>query len=244
METQTRMDDMANIAEQVFDPEERAGLQAFGFTLEPNGTAAELAPREVSIETSGCMEVTVTHHPNDRDYLFMGFHNMVGTIAGIEHRGERFVDEKGAERDAGLIELGFVDEGEHLGFRWEGTIALSLRIEKKDHCHFDVDIKFPNGDKLYVECDFLCGKIRGAEWADSYQRAFHGLDPSALLTPEERKVAEDKQSIMSLLDTLRHDATMLLDAIDQKKFGSADELGGCMGKLIEDFSAYAESCRD
>jgi hypothetical protein len=227
----------------VFDSEERAGLEAFGFTIEPNGTTAVFQPREVTIETSGAMEI-IFNHPNDRDSLFIGFHDVVGTIAGIEHRGERFVDEKGAERDAGLIELGFIDEGESGGFRWEGTIALSLRIEKKDSCHFDVDIKFPNGDKLHVKCDFLCGKIRGAEWADGHQRVFDGLDPSALLSPDERKAAEDKLSIMSLLDTLRHDATALLNSIEQKKLGGADELGANMGKLIEDFSAYTESCRD
>ena len=170
---------MTNRAENVLDLEERAGLQAFGFTLEEDGATAVLSPREFTIETTGCMEVEVTHL--NGDHLFMGCHDLCGTISGVEHRAERTAGEKDTERGAGLLELGFVDAGEWRGFRREGTVALAMQIKKKDRCHFDVHITFPNGDQLFVACDFLCGKIKGIEWADSYQREFHGMDPSPLL---------------------------------------------------------------
>jgi hypothetical protein len=171
------------MTEHLFDAEERVGLTRFGFTIEPDGATATLSPREFTLETTGNMELIITH-PNG-DHIFLGFHSMTGTVDGIKHCGEiPAADEMDAEKAAGLVELGFVAVDDVNGFRWpEGTVAVAMRIEKKHSCHFDVTINFPkNGNKLYVKCDFLVGAIGGIEWNDSNQRDDWGMPPSPLLT--------------------------------------------------------------
>ena len=171
------------MTEHLFDLEEQVGLRAFGFAIEPDGATATLPPREATIKTTGGMELIITH-PNG-DHVFFGCRTLIGTVGGVEYRGEiGTAKEKDVEKAAGLFQLGFVDDDcdpvYEVGYRW-GAGTVSVQIVKKGGCAFDTVITFANGDKLYIACDFLCGKICGVEWADSVQRGIHGMDPSPLL---------------------------------------------------------------